>query len=140
MNLARLLAEFSQFPKITRENIGDRVVLEGFENFSKAKEAGKGVIFITGHFGAWELISFASAIFGYPLMFVMRPIDNPRVDRLIMGYRLGSGNQGVEKKRRHGERRTNTAPKWNHGHSGRSECIQGRRRFREFFWDSSFHD
>lgn len=98
MNLARLLVEFSQFPKITRENIRDYVHLEGFENYAKAQAAGKGVVFITGHFGAWELAPFASALLGFPLMFVVRPIDNSRVDQLVMSYRLRSGNVGVEKK------------------------------------------
>jgi KDO2-lipid IV(A) lauroyltransferase len=86
-NLGRLLVEFSHFPDLNKSNISDYVVYEGFENFSEGVRRGKGVIFLTGHFGAWELSSFAHSIYGYPMKFVVREIDNPRVESLISGYR-----------------------------------------------------
>src|SRR5262249_52935552 len=36
--------------------------------------------------------SFAHALYGYPLRFVVRPIDNARVEKLISKYRALSGN------------------------------------------------
>ncbi len=92
-----MAGEFSQFPKYTRENIESIVVLEGFENFDAAQRRGKGVLFLTGHMGAWELAPYAQALYGHPLHFLVRPLDNERVDRLINGYRCGSGNQPIEK-------------------------------------------
>ena len=53
---------------------------------------------MTAHFGAWELSSFAHAVYGYPLRFVVRPIDNPRVERLISTYRTRSGNIPIERR------------------------------------------
>jgi KDO2-lipid IV(A) lauroyltransferase len=53
---------------------------------------------MTAHFGAWEMSSFAHALYGYPLKFVVRPIDNPRVEQLISGYRMLSGNVPIQRK------------------------------------------
>src|SRR5271168_4551221 len=94
-----MAAEFSQFPKYTRENIQKIVVLDGFENFDAARRRGKGVLFLTGHMSAWELAPFAQALYGHPLHFLVRPIANKRVDALINGYRCRSGNQPIEKNR-----------------------------------------
>ncbi len=92
-----MAGEFSQFPKYTRENIGRIVVLEGFENFAAAERRGKGVLFLTGHMGAWELAPFAQALYGHPLRFLVRPIENARVDALVNRYRCLSGNTPVDK-------------------------------------------
>lgn len=98
-NLSRLLAEFSQFPKYTRKDIDRIVVYDGFENYADAKKRGKGVLIMTAHFGAWELASFAHSVYGYPLKFLVRPLDNPRVDALIMRYRQLAGNVGIDKRK-----------------------------------------
>ncbi len=92
-----MAAEFSQLPKYTRENIERIVALDGFENFAAAERRGKGVLFLTGHMGAWELAPFVHALYGHPLHFLVRPIDNPRVDALVNRYRCLSGNIPVEK-------------------------------------------
>jgi KDO2-lipid IV(A) lauroyltransferase len=96
-NLGRLLVEFSHFPELTPANISKYVIYEGFENYSEGVRRGKGVLFLTGHFGAWELSSFAHSIYGHPMKFVVREIDNPRVERLISGYRTLGGNAPVRR-------------------------------------------
>ena len=96
-HLGWMAGEFSQFPKYTRENIERIVVLDGFENFAAAERRGQGVLFLTGHMGAWELAPFAHALYGHPLHFLVRPIDNPRVDALINRYRCLSGNRSIYK-------------------------------------------
>jgi KDO2-lipid IV(A) lauroyltransferase len=94
-----MIGEFSQFPKYTRQNIEDIVILDGFENFDAARRHGKGVLFLTGHMSAWELAPFAHALYGYPLHFLVRPVANRRVDALINDYRCLSGNRPIEKNR-----------------------------------------
>ncbi len=92
-----MAGEFSQFPKYTREIIERVVVLDGFENLAAAGRRGKGVLFLTGHMGAWELAPFAHALYGHPLHFLARPIDNRRVDALVNRYRCLSGNSPIDK-------------------------------------------
>jgi KDO2-lipid IV(A) lauroyltransferase len=96
--LGRLLVEFTHFPALNRSNISEFVVHDGLDNYLEGVRRGHGVIFMTAHFGAWELSSFAHAIYGYPLKFVVRPIDNARVEALISGYRTSSGNVPIQRR------------------------------------------
>jgi KDO2-lipid IV(A) lauroyltransferase len=90
-------AEFARFPRYTKSSIEGAVLLDGFENFAAAQARGKGILFLTGHMSAWELAPFAQALFGNPLHFLARPIDNARVDRLVTNYRCLSGNRPIDK-------------------------------------------
>src|SRR5712692_16270 len=96
-NLGWMAAEFARFPKYTKENIDQTVVLDGHENFLEGQQRGKGVLYLTGHIGAWELSSFAHALYGFPLHYMARPLDNQLVDDLVNRYRCLSGNQPIFK-------------------------------------------
>ena len=96
-NLGWMAAEFARFPKYTKENIEQIVAMDGHENFLEGQRRGKGVLYLTGHIGAWELSSFAHALYGFPLHYMARRIDNPRIDGLVNGYRCMSGNQPIFK-------------------------------------------
>src|SRR5215475_11418955 len=74
-SLGRQLAELCQFPRYTKENVDDVLVFDGLENFEKAYARGKGVLFLTAHFGAWELSAFAHSLHGHWLYVVMRHLD-----------------------------------------------------------------
>ena len=95
--LGWMAAEFAHFPRLTKDNIEKVVTLEGHENFLEAQRRGKGVLYLTGHIGAWELSSFAQALYGYPLHYMARPLDNKRLDALVNQYRCASGNQPIFK-------------------------------------------
>jgi len=96
-SLGRQLAEMSQFPRYTKDNIDDIVVYDGLENYERAYARGKGVLFLTAHFGGWELSAFAHSLHGHWLHVVMRPMDNPYLDRLLQSYRSMHGNKVVDK-------------------------------------------
>jgi KDO2-lipid IV(A) lauroyltransferase len=96
-NLGWMAAEFARFPKYSKENIRQIVVIDGNENFLEGHRRGKGVLFLTGHIGAWELSSFAHALYGFPLHYMARPLDNKRIDALVNGYRCLPGNQPIFK-------------------------------------------
>ncbi len=96
-NLGWMAAEFARFPKYSKENIENLVVLDGHENFLAGQRRGKGVLYLTGHIGAWELSSYAHALYGYPLHYMARPLDNKPLDALVNRYRGLSGNQPIYK-------------------------------------------
>ena len=96
-SMGRQLAEVCLFPKYTRENVSRVVVYDGFENFERALARGKGVLFLTGHLGGWELSAFAHSLYGHPLHVVMRPLDNVYLDRLTRQYRTLHGNSMIDK-------------------------------------------
>jgi len=97
ISLGRQLAEVCLFPRYTCANVTDVVVYDGLENYQKAFARGKGVLFLTGHLGGWELSAFAHSLQGHPLWIVMRPLDNPYIDRLVQSYRTMHGNKTVSK-------------------------------------------
>jgi Kdo2-lipid IVA lauroyltransferase/acyltransferase len=97
VSLGRQLAEVCLFPSYKRENVSQIVVYDGLENYEHAAACGKGVLFLTGHLGAWELSAFAHSLQGYPLWVVMRPLDNPYVNNLVERYRTMHGNRTVSK-------------------------------------------
>jgi KDO2-lipid IV(A) lauroyltransferase len=68
--------------------------------FQKAKlihdEAG-GCIFVTPHLGNWELLPYVSALIGIPLAIVVRPLDNPYLERAVFSSRIASGQVIIPK-------------------------------------------
>ena len=51
----------------------------------------RGVIMLTGHFGNYELLGFTICRLGIPLVAVMRPLDNPLINRYLLASREASG-------------------------------------------------
>jgi len=96
-SLGRQFAEVCLFPKYTKENVSRTVAYDGYENFDRASQRGKGVLFLTGHIGGWELSAFAHSLYGHPLHFVMRQLDNPYLDALVRHYRTMHGNTPILK-------------------------------------------
>jgi KDO2-lipid IV(A) lauroyltransferase len=96
-SLGRQLAEVCLFPKYTLENVDKVVIYDGFENFERALARRKGVLFLTGHVGGWEVSSFMHSLHGHPLHIVMRSLDNLYLDRLMRHYRTMYGNSTVDK-------------------------------------------
>jgi KDO2-lipid IV(A) lauroyltransferase len=92
-NLGWMAAEFARMPSYTKENIESVVILDGHENFLAGHSRGKGVLYLTGHIGAWELSSFAHALYGFPLHYMARPLDNKPLDAMVNEYRGRSGNK-----------------------------------------------
>jgi KDO2-lipid IV(A) lauroyltransferase len=96
-SLGWMAAEFARMPRYSRKNIEDVIVLDGHENFLEGQRRGKGVLFLTAHMGAWELSSFAHALYGYPLHYMARPLDHPKLDAVVNQYRGLSGNKPIFK-------------------------------------------
>jgi Kdo2-lipid IVA lauroyltransferase/acyltransferase len=96
-SLGRQLAEVCHFPKYTRENVEQVVVYDGLENYERAHARGKGVLFLTAHFGGWELSAFTHSLHGHWMHVVSRAMDNVYLDRLIQHYRTMHGNKSVDK-------------------------------------------
>ena len=98
-SLGRLLGEFSQLPKATPESL--RRIIEydevGLAHLREAEKKKRGVIFLTGHLGVWELHSFGWSALEYPLSFLVRPLDNPRVEEMIEAVRTRFGNRAIDK-------------------------------------------
>ncbi len=91
------LAEFCQMRKYTTDNTSRFISYESLDHYLAARDAGQGVLILTGHLGAWELSSFYHSLMGYPMSMVIRRLDNELVDQLVNGIRCQHGNKVLHK-------------------------------------------
>jgi KDO2-lipid IV(A) lauroyltransferase len=98
VGLGRQLGFFSHFPRMTAEELRGLVEYDGIEILHEAQARGRGIIFLTAHLGAWEILSFAHSALYNPISFMVRRLDNPRVEELIDQVRTRFGNRSIDKK------------------------------------------
>lgn len=92
--------ELAWLSRATPDELRRRITYEpgfGLEHYWKAKETGKGIVFLTAHVGAWEVLPAAHAVLGHPLSFVVRPLDSPGLDRWARQLRERFGNRVISK-------------------------------------------
>ena len=61
----------------------ESVDLEGAENYREAQSKGKGILYLTGHCGNWELLAIVAGMRLSPMGVVARPMNNPYLNSLI---------------------------------------------------------
>lgn len=95
-NLGWNLVEFARMGSWDEQGWRERIVVEGEEHLEEVLREGKG-LFLSAHFGNWELLS--GAIFRTlplrPGVVVARPMKNLLVDALINRQRRSSGDVEV---------------------------------------------
>lgn len=100
LSLGRLLGEFSQLPRATPESLRKLIEYDevGLAHLREAEKNKRGIIFLTGHLGVWELHSFGWSALEYPISFLVRPLDNDRIEEMIERIRTRFGNRAIDKK------------------------------------------
>jgi len=97
-NLGRLLGVFSHFRETSTESLKQTIHCEGIEHIEAAAREKRGVICFTGHVGGWELSSYGLSLYGDPFRFLVRRIDNPKVEELVDKFRTYRGNRTIDKR------------------------------------------
>jgi Kdo2-lipid IVA lauroyltransferase/acyltransferase len=97
-NLGAAFMEFLESSWLTREDILSRVGLAGEEHFAAARARGKGVFLLSAHFGSWELGAIRAGLISEPISSVVRPLDNPLLERELADRRTRLGNRVIAKK------------------------------------------
>lgn len=80
------------------ERLLGRVRARGAEHIEQAMARGRGIFFLTAHFGNWELLAATHGLAGFGLSVVVRPLDNPYLDALIARARERSGLRAISKR------------------------------------------
>ena len=80
------------------ERLLGRVRGRGTEHIGEALAKGRGILFLTGHFGNWELLAATHGLAGFGLSVVVRPLDNPYLDAVIARARERSGLRAISKR------------------------------------------
>lgn len=85
-NLGKNAVELVNFSRI-KKDLDRRVTLEGRAFLDETLAKGKGLIWITGHLGNWELMACYMAHKGYRFRVIAREVYEPRLNRLLLGFR-----------------------------------------------------
>ena len=97
-HFGRLLMELLKFSTLSRAQMLARVEFDGEERARAAYAHGHGVLFVTGHFGFWELQALVHALCVEPVAVLGRALDNPRLNDLLEEIRQRTGNTVIYRK------------------------------------------
>ncbi len=59
---------------------------------------GCGLVFVTGHFGTWEVLGAVASLLGYPVWSVRRPFENQFVEAYVLQLRGTTGQRLLPKR------------------------------------------
>lgn len=97
-NLGAAFMEFLESSELSKDEILARVELDGEENFASARRRGKGVFLLSAHFGSWEIGAIRAGLISDPIAPVVRPLDNPLLERELEFRRTRLGNRTIRKR------------------------------------------
>jgi KDO2-lipid IV(A) lauroyltransferase len=94
-HFGRLLLELLKFSTLSADQMLARVDVDGEDRSRAAYAQGKGVLFVTGHFGFWELQALVHGLRVEPIAVLARALDNPRLNDLLEQIRARTGNSVI---------------------------------------------
>jgi len=74
------------------------IELDNFSEVLRLILQGRGVIMVTGHYGNFEVCGVAMGTFGLENYSIARPIDNPYINKYLLGVRQRHGQIILDKK------------------------------------------
>lgn len=90
-NFAKYLSEFTHLPRWTLPDLDTLVsAVTGWEHLESVVAGGRGAIFVTCHFGNWDI---AGWYFGrrHSFQAIVEPLNPPELDALVQGWRRAKG-------------------------------------------------
>ena len=88
LSLAKLINRHTWHEYVELDNVAEtlRVICDN-----------RGIILLTGHFGNWEVLGYMVGALGIRTYAIVRPIDNPYIDRWLMSHRQETGQSLISK-------------------------------------------
>jgi KDO2-lipid IV(A) lauroyltransferase len=99
LHFCTMLIEIMFLPRtLHQHSYKRRVVLRDAALMSEAVLSGRPVLFVTGHFGNWEMAGYTMAMFGVKSHAIARPLENPYLDAFLSKFRERTGQKLLAKK------------------------------------------
>lgn len=93
-----VLAEFAKLSRMDKEEFAKHVDIGGFQEYAgRLLSEGKGLLFITGHFGNWEWANSLATSIGFSGGSIARPLDNARLNEYVRRLRERNGMRILDK-------------------------------------------
>ena len=100
LNILIVIVEFFYMRKFTNEQLSKKFVIVNSGIMKKKFEIGKGIVFVSGHFGNWEIMAYGGTLaMGIPLDIIVKEQTNKAIDRRINSVRVSGGNRMIEMKK-----------------------------------------
>jgi KDO2-lipid IV(A) lauroyltransferase len=95
LHLASVGIDFIKLPQLVNGNNWRKYFeVEGLEFAREALEQEKGIIFVSGHLGSWEVLGCAMKyLFHQPVHSIAKHMENPFSDRFVTKLRENSGQK-----------------------------------------------
>jgi len=90
-NFGQTFTDFLRTPVRTKKELQQRVRMKNVNVLNRVMQNPKGVVFLSGHYGNWEIMAAAISAHGCPLTVLARTQRNKRVDALVNSYRKIAG-------------------------------------------------
>ena len=101
LHLTTMVVEMIRLPRLLhRHNIYDYVQHPPEERVRlfSWKDTGRSFLILTGHFGNWEILSYAAGMVGIRGGILARRLDNPHLDRFVARFRRKTGQVILDKR------------------------------------------
>lgn len=89
-NYAIYLVDFFRFIGTEADEVRRRVIYDGWPTLESLRQ-GRGIVFVTMHYGNWDLGAAALALNGFPISALADTFPNRRVNDLVIGSRTHLG-------------------------------------------------
>src|SRR5262245_23314757 len=91
-HLFLMVAEIAHFPrKVHDTNWRDYIRFKNEAWMMRELFRNRPRVFVSGHYGNFELAGYTLGLFGFPTFTVARPLDNPYLDRFVNHFRALKG-------------------------------------------------
>lgn len=90
-NLGEGFVELLWMPKMDKKYLDKNIEVVGKEHLIQARQKNCGLVFLTAHFGHWEMLNLAAAVGGYPIKAIARQQKMRRLFNLLNSYREMKG-------------------------------------------------
>jgi lauroyl/myristoyl acyltransferase len=90
-NFSKYVIDFIHFLDSTPEEVRRRIVFDDFERAFAARDEGKGIIFITLHYGNWDMGAAALSAYGFKVNVVAETFSHSPMNAFIQGSRKHLG-------------------------------------------------
>ncbi|MCC7342410.1 MAG: lysophospholipid acyltransferase family protein [Bryobacterales bacterium] len=96
-SLARLIWVIARISCKSFDYVSNYLRIENMQYVEEALAKERGLLFATGHLGAWELSALAFGRLVQPMDVVARPLDNAYLDKWVTSLREQTGNRVLRK-------------------------------------------
>jgi KDO2-lipid IV(A) lauroyltransferase len=97
-HLFLMLAEIAHFPrKVHDTNWRDYIRFKNEAQMMRELFRSRPRVFVSGHYGNFELAGYTLGLFGFATFTVARPLDNPYLDRFVNHFRALKGQYVLPK-------------------------------------------